>query len=236
MSSQHTYNNTETFVVKPENTKLEPFPQSSAISVQYYRNFRVAPPPPLAVRQEKQLTSSWKNAAVIKTSPVIDLDDPFDTSHVDEEFLHQAQKSLPQSTAIKQNDLAAHTVNSIEKPIYAVVNKPNKEVARVTPYRVNNPTVRDSASQILGTGRKDVASSVLDDMLLLVQRALPGETKETCQNALHQCHFDARKAVDLLKVKILLRLSIAPEAKCRNMLEMHDWNVERAGEALLAEI
>ncbi|MFT7796618.1 activated CDC42 kinase 1 isoform X1 [Arapaima gigas] len=71
------------------------------------------------------------------------------------------------------------------------------------------------------------------DKLQLVQEAVHGVTMEECQAALQNHNWSVQKAVHYLKVEQLFCLGVKTRTECLKILEICEWNLERASTQLL---
>ncbi|CAG5897067.1 unnamed protein product [Menidia menidia] len=69
--------------------------------------------------------------------------------------------------------------------------------------------------------------------MIQVQEAVHGVTLEECQAALQNHNWNVQKAVQYLKVEQLFCLGLRSRAECAKLLEMCDWNLEKASTHML---
>ncbi|OQV18500.1 Activated CDC42 kinase 1 [Hypsibius exemplaris] len=152
-----------------------------------------------------------------------------------------AGSGWPPTPPTSANHLSAMPGAVVTKPL-AVPLTTNTQKALIPYVSPSSRTraVQDDSGNSSGSGgsgsgesKRHGASSVLDDMLLAVEAAVPGESAQAYEEALRACRFDQLKAVRELKVKVLLRLAVANETDCRRVLEKTDWNVTEAGAQIL---
>ncbi|XP_041848152.1 tyrosine kinase, non-receptor, 2b isoform X6 [Melanotaenia boesemani] len=80
--------------------------------------------------------------------------------------------------------------------------------------------------------RADGGGSTLD-RVKMVQEAVHGVTLEECQAALQNHNWNVQKAVHYLKVEQLFCLGLRSRSECLKLLEMCDWNLEKASTQML---
>ena len=71
------------------------------------------------------------------------------------------------------------------------------------------------------------------DMIEVVHSAVEGVSLEECQTALSLLHWNADAAVKYLKVESLFRLALASRSRCKQVLELNHWDLNKAASDLL---
>lgn len=73
-------------------------------------------------------------------------------------------------------------------------------------------------------------------MVYEVRDLVQGSTDDEAHTALTKCHWNVDKAVRYLKVEQLFRLGLAGREVCRRLLDSYDWDMDRAGSALVDRV
>ncbi|XP_054888669.1 tyrosine kinase, non-receptor, 2b [Poeciliopsis prolifica] len=106
--------------------------------------------------------------------------------------------------------------------------KTSVSLPRVCSDGLMGPTVNSSC-----TRTEDGGNSL--DRVQMVQEAVHGVTIAECQAALQSNSWDVQKAVHYLKVEQLFCLGLRNRSECVKLLEMCDWNLEKASTQILED-
>lgn len=82
-------------------------------------------------------------------------------------------------------------------------------------------------------GEKCTSLGEAKDMIEVVHSAVEGVTLEECQTALSLLQWNTDAAIKYLKVESLFRLALASRSRCKQVLELNHWDLNKAASDLL---
>uniref|UniRef100_A0A3P9LQB3 Activated CDC42 kinase 1 n=2 Tax=Oryzias latipes TaxID=8090 RepID=A0A3P9LQB3_ORYLA len=92
---------------------------------------------------------------------------------------------------------------------------------------------KPNSSHNNNNGRASVPSMQQEQSISQVQGAVHGVTTEECRAALQSHGWSVQPAINHLKVEQLFCLGLRSRAQCKELLQGCQWNLERAGAAML---